>query len=385
MPLGIQQNNDFTQFTMDVWNDKIFYQEKEFPAGFMAASVLNIPEEKLPELIQAGGAPTFLFPVVVQGSDEEAAAVFPQLRERILYLTELLWKYPPFCYNDYEKEMRRINILFDESALPKIRTPDSEFQTEFLRFCVGIIRIPIAMYHFYAAGRFFELDYLRRLKKRNETHFAVAAHDCFNSEQFWDEMRSLQSLDMEPFTVYPELSSTYVFARSPKNEKEMVFVERVIFPRLTDFYTYDLMNGLHHGHAPSQCQSCGRYFLTTNGHIPKYCDGVAPQDNRYTCRQYGTVEVQKELSKDIPKVKVKVTAFARITKDMQRGAISQEDARRAKDYVRDLLYDALRDADTSVEAFEQSISSERVYQRCEITRTAKPRGRPPKKKAGEQS
>ena len=30
MPLGIQQNNDFTQFTMDVWNDKIFYQEQEF-------------------------------------------------------------------------------------------------------------------------------------------------------------------------------------------------------------------------------------------------------------------------------------------------------------------------------------------------------------------
>lgn len=164
MPLGIQQNNDFTQFTMDVWNDKIFYQEKEFPAGFMAMSILNIPEEDLPELIQADGAPTFLFPVVVQGSDEEAAAVFPQLREWILYLTEFLWKYPPFCYNDYEKEMRRINILFDESALPKIRTPDSEFQTEFLRFCVGIIRIPIAMYHFYAAGRFFELDYLRRLK-----------------------------------------------------------------------------------------------------------------------------------------------------------------------------------------------------------------------------
>ena len=68
---------------------------------------------------------------------------FPQLRERILYLTELLWKYPPFCYNDYEKEMRRINILFDERNLLQIRTPDSEFQTEFLRFCVGIIRIPM--------------------------------------------------------------------------------------------------------------------------------------------------------------------------------------------------------------------------------------------------
>ena len=47
IPLGIQQNNDFTQFTMDVWNDKIFYQEKEFSAGFMAMSILNIPEEEL--------------------------------------------------------------------------------------------------------------------------------------------------------------------------------------------------------------------------------------------------------------------------------------------------------------------------------------------------
>ena len=97
MPLGIQQNNDFTQFTMDVWNDKIFYQEKEFPAGFMAMSILNIPEEDLPELIQAGGAPTFLFPVVVQGSDEEAAAVFPQLRERILYLTNCFGSIRPFA------------------------------------------------------------------------------------------------------------------------------------------------------------------------------------------------------------------------------------------------------------------------------------------------
>ena len=42
----------------------------------------------------------------------------------------------------------------------------------------------MAILHFIAAGRFFELDYLRHLKKRNETYFAVAAHDCFNSKEF---------------------------------------------------------------------------------------------------------------------------------------------------------------------------------------------------------
>lgn len=187
MPLGTRQNNDFTQFTMDVWNDKIFYQEKEFPAGFMAMSILNIPEEKLPELIQAGGAPTFLFPVVVQGSDEEAAAVFPQLRERILYLTELLWKYPPFCYNDYEKEMRRINILFDERNLLQIRTPDSELQTEFLRFCVGIIRIPIAMYHLYggAYGRWLSAQKVIRAAKAEAEQ--NAGHYTTPQRTWWGE------------------------------------------------------------------------------------------------------------------------------------------------------------------------------------------------------
>lgn len=47
MPLGTQQNNDFAQVTIDVWNDKVFYQEQEFPVGFMAASVLNISENGL--------------------------------------------------------------------------------------------------------------------------------------------------------------------------------------------------------------------------------------------------------------------------------------------------------------------------------------------------
>ena len=261
--------------------------------------------------------------------------------------------------------MRRINILFDEQAPPQIRTPDSEFKTEFLRFCVGIIRIPIAMYHFCAAGRFFELDYLRRLKKRNETYFAVAAHDCFNSEQFWDEMRRYAELGYGAVHGLPGVSSTYVFARSPKNEKEMVFVERVIFLRLTDFYTYDLMNGLHHGHAPSQCQGCGRYFLTTNGHIPKYCDGVAPQDNRYTCRQYGAMMHQKEQNKaapGLPPVQYphrhhpQASPERKISDDLRREALYLAGSYRDK---------ALMDNDYAADGYARDMELEHIYAEAE--------------------
>ena len=242
----------------------------------------------------------------------------------MIYLAKEVWRYPPFCYSDLEKELHRIDVLFDDSVLSKIRTPNSEFQQEFLLFCAAITRISMAILHFIAAGRFFELDYLRHLKKRNETYFAVAAHDCFRSKEFWDELRELQNWDVEQFSVHPELTSTYVFARSPKNEKELVFVERISFLRLIDFYTYDLLNGLQHGHAPSQCLGCGRYFLTTNGHIPKYCDGIAPQDDRYTCRQYGAMMQQKEQNKQHPVYRLFNPRTGTIRKHHQRGKISDE-------------------------------------------------------------
>ena len=173
-----------------------------------------------------------------------------------MYLTELLWKYPPFCYNDYEKEMRRINILFDERNLLQIRTPDSELQTEFLRFCVGIIRIPIAMYHFYAAGRFFELDYLRRLKKRNETHFAMAAHDCFSSKEFWDELRELQSWDRD--TRSADTCALRLMAQ-PSSEAEIAAVGRadvadVLSCKRADLFIRDLVQfAVDQLHADAAC------------------------------------------------------------------------------------------------------------------------------------
>lgn len=365
MPLGLLQNNNFTQFTMDIWNDKIFYQAKEFPAGFMATSILNTPAEKMPELMHAGCALTAPLEVVLQGSDEEAARVFPQLREQIMSVTELLRKYPPFCYNDYEEELHQINNLFDEKAISKIRTPNSEDKAEVLDYCYGITRSPIAIYNFNVAGRFFELDYLRRVIKRNETCFALAAHDCFNSEQFWDDMWKLQHMEMEPFTVRPALSSTYVIARSPKNEKEMVFVERITFPRLIDFYTYDLMNGLHHGHAPSKCLGCGKYFLTTNGHSPKYCDGIAPQNSGYTCREYGAMKHQKEQNKKHPVYRLFATRTDTIRKHSQRGKISDALRQEALYLAGSYRDKALMDSDYAADGFARDMELEHIYAEAE--------------------
>lgn len=223
---------------------------------------------------------------------------------------------------------------------------------------------------------------LSKLKHNSPEDYAAALYGFYNDE------RSAEKLIVNPirnngdcYTTHDAYELSYV--PRPLPDGSVAICQEHVTDSLQALMKADYMLALNSGHNIRRCIICGRYFLLKSGVHALYCEGACPHAPGYTCRQFGTVELQKELAKDIPKVKVKVTAFARFTKDMQRGAISQEDARKAKDYVRDLLYDALRDADTSVEAFEESVSSENVYQRCGITRTANPRGRPPKKKAGE--
>ena len=244
--------------------------------------------------------------------------------------------------------------------------------------------------------------YLHDIRAFNETirnfiQFSLSKLDHNSPEEyakalygFYNDERIAEKLIVNPirnngdcYTTHDAYELSYLPRQLP--DGSVAICQEHVTNSLQALMKADYMLALNSGHNIRRCIICGRYFLLKSGVHALYCEEACPHAPSYTCRQFGTVEVQKELAKDIPKVRVKVTAFSRITKDMQRGAISQEDARKAKDYVRDLLYDALRDANISVEAFEQSISSERVYQHCGITRTANPRGRPPKKKAGEQA
>ncbi len=223
---------------------------------------------------------------------------------------------------------------------------------------------------------------ISKLKTNGPESYAEALYGFYNDD------RIAEKLIINPitsrgdcYTRHDEYMLSYVPRELP--DGSAAICQEHVTDSLQALMKADYMLALNSGHNIRRCIICGKYFMLKSGVHALYCEGACPHAPGYTCRQFGTVEVQKELARDIPKVKAKLTAFSRITKDMQRGAISQEDARRAKDYVRDLLYDALRDPNVSVEDFTEKITTERIYKRCQITRVSKPRGRPPKPKAGE--
>lgn len=322
MPMGINQNNNLLYQTLDVWQDNVFFREQVYPAGYFACGIMNIQMTEIKALSEKGGAVMQYGQRLYAARKQELRAILPEAKAAVTSLLDSLWQFPPFSLMDKSSELSALDILFSDASVNDISNPASPVREFFFRYLDTAASIPIGIYNFVCAAWFLEQDYLRRLKKRDETHFAVGAHDCFNSELFQKEMRELNTSGREAFTVSPPLRSSYVFARSPKNEKKMVFVNRVFFDSAIHFYTYDLMNGLHYGHAPSRCLGCEKYFLTTNAHTPKYCEGIAPQDVRYTCRQYGALMRQKEQNKNHPVYALFKTRTNTIRKHQEREKIS---------------------------------------------------------------
>lgn len=156
--------------------------------------------------------------------------LLPELRSSVEKILDALWQCPPYSMLDKEQELRAIEVLFSDASVRDLMEPESPARQFFFRYLTAMFSIPLGIFHFSVAGRYFEEGYLRRLKKRTETSFAVAAHDCFNSGDFWMMMEQLPMAGIEAFTVSPAISSSYTFARSPRDEKEMVFVQRISFP-----------------------------------------------------------------------------------------------------------------------------------------------------------
>ena len=218
---------------------------------------------------------------------------------------------------------------------------------------------------------------LSKLKHNSPEDYAAALYGFYNDERIAEKLIvNPRSLEQPFYQKYDHCVMSYVPRELP--DKRFAICQEHTTDSLQMLLKADYMTALDAGHNIRQCVVCKKYFLVKGGAHALYCEGACPHAPQYTCRQFGTYEVQKELARDVPKLQAKFAAFERIRKDQKRDVITAEEARRLKDTVRDMLFDALNKADVSTEDFERSISSERLYPYCGVTRKAKPRGRPRK-------
>ena len=225
---------------------------------------------------------------------------------------------------------------------------------------------------------------LSKLEHNSSENYAAALYQFYNDERLVEKLIvNPMSLEHAFYQKYDHCVVSYVPRELP--DGKFAICQEHTTDSLQMLLKADYMTALNAGYNIRQCIVCKKYFLVRSGAHVLYCEGRCPLDERFTCRQYGSYEIQKELARDVPKIKAKITAFNRIRKDYQRGIITEEEMRRLKDAVRDRLFDALSSPDISNEDFERSISSQHLYPICRVTRQANPRGRPRKVKDGDDA
>lgn len=365
MELGTGQLNTFNTFSLDSWKDRVYYEGHGFQAGHFAAEILNFAgnlNEHDPILDRI----SILTELVYQAAhpkEGNGSEVLEELRPLMEDAISWIYTCPPFCYQDEQDEWRGFTLAMDLNRFEQdLNDSPRHLPYYFLKFSEEVLKILIAIFNFCVLIRAFESKYLRSLDRRTESAFAKAAYECFNND---DDFLFLQEQmpfgEIEEFFSYPRLISGFKYIQDPSNEGEWITVQHVVCKRLIDFYVFDLLNGLQQGHAPNRCRNCGKYFLTTNGHTPKYCDGIAPQDPRLTCRQYGAKMRQKEQNKNHPVYRLHTTRTGTIRKHHGRGKIS-DDLRREALYLAEYYRDkALMDNDYAADGYAQDMEQEHIY------------------------
>ena len=138
---------------------------------------------------------------------------------------------------------------------------------------------------------------------------------------FYNDDRTAEKLIVNPITYHGDCYRShdeYMHSYDPRElpDGSMAICQEHVTDSLQALMKADYMLALNSGHNIRRCIICGKYFMLKSGVHALYCEGACPHAPGYTCRHFGTVEVQKELAKNNPKVKAKLTAFSRITKDM---------------------------------------------------------------------
>lgn len=349
---------------IDICKDNLCVNNNFFPIGYFAAEALNIRDEDIAILKQYSDMIQGTSAIFKQSQSKNMSSLLHILREAIADMIHTLCELPPFTSWMVDDEIRKLDIIFCDISIETILKPGL-INSFFWKYIEDTTSVSTAIRNYRDAGRLLEESFLRNVPRRDEQNFAAATNECFCSNIFLDLIFSEQ-FALVNFPFSPSLRSSCTFTRDPDDENKLLFLDTIVFDSYMDFFVYDLLNGMHHGHAPSKCQNCGRYFLTTDARKPKYCYRKAIQNPHYTCRQYGAMNQQKEKNANHPVFQIYKTRTGTIRKHHQRGKITDEERQKAMKVCEELRDRALFDTEFAQGEYLRLMEQDAIY--AEVSR-----------------
>ncbi len=335
--------------TLDFWQDKVTYGQCTLPTGSIGCAALNITDEQIAALTKLCQPLQEI--MLMLGAGNVDVSVFPMAEESLTAITRFLQKTEPFSFLDLATDETELHRLFDEEhtenivAYIKAAQENGAAATfdEHYTLGVGVMKLIQVM---------SQIGGTLLIYKQSMTAFAHALHDSKRTPDgyaaaFAEHFSSTDKLSLTDPSWMALSNTTTQYVPSVMPEKGIPqLVKRLHYVSFVGMFRSDLFEGLCVGHAPRKCPICGKWFLTTDARLTKYCGGLAPGDKLgRTCRQIGNLKgrEQRELADDHPIKAIYIRRMNTITQYLHRGTLDEQTAKEMKRLAKSKMKRAIKE------------------------------------------
>lgn len=366
----------YSSFTADYMGKSVRVQGKTYPAGFSVPALLNaFPDGDFRK--ESNGLQMLYMQSDLSCNRLVAETFFragKEMRDTLLLLKSI----PPFTSFDEKAEEAVIDSIFRQENIAPLSTiastpcihgapvsDDRQMIGEDYELLYNALRGRLSFYSNITADYLLAAETIHDIFKQlpssgnwSKTAWIAAIRKCNenNGTEF----------DGAFCDTYPSNTARFaeVQAKTQYVCDASAVSRRMQFTRYVSFLATDFFEGLRCGHYPIRCKICGRYFLITDGHCRKYCDGIDPNDAKgRPCRKVGADKAHREKeSHDVhPIYTLCNSRLDTMRQQLKRGKITPELREAAKRVAQDCRSRAVSDYSYYKSRYKQDMTLEALY------------------------
>lgn len=331
-------DDSFFNFYFLIHKNRIFTTKIALKVGEITTALLNMKAEDMKKIYDLTVSFAGFADNNMAMKNEQTMTEFV---DRIIEIEQIAVTLPPYCYVniDLKKEKQRAEIMKSKAFYGRLYDMTSEEFAEYERYKKLFSGYGIGLYIIACCIAEMSDEYFTRLKKRDESNYAIA----------WGAFNEYSTLSSELMASVPYYEKARVRETmdvnigvsgmiDPDDKDKTWVVDTCEFHNAQSVIQYDFFRGMQHGRAPFRCHHCGRFFLATDSYKTFYCNEKSPENPNRTCNQM-------DFAKKKPKEKnaEKRTLLAKSEK---------------------LYHSAMTSPEFTNDEFEQQLSSASLYRLC---------------------
>ena len=309
------------EFTVDFTGEFIIAGEKRFPLGHFTTEILNLPVETATELWKISDEFKTVFAEKFMQTKENPA-LLSEIQESLNRVFDIIFEIPLYRELDFDRDFTKRFMLHHRDAEPEnweqIYAAQPNYNSTIFFDLIG--RVTDIGRSILGFKQYVELicnDYFEPLTSRSPKSYAEALGKFNSDSNMLNSFSGMMLFGLSPW-------SKVMFEHLPVEAADGGFVlaERTVFEHYGDFLRTDFFRAVKSGNAPRCCHHCGKYFLLTAGYNICYCNNIAPDQAKRTCRQIGT---HRKRSGHVGRTPIQAAyekAYTRLKTRKSRGKIS---------------------------------------------------------------